>query len=230
MSSTSPSTPHPVEPLVTQPLTAQPLTTDSLTTDSLTALEEARGRLRADPDTLPALLAGAARRIARGPTRPEDPDGLMHPPREDAARAALLTTWWEVAPDPVALRSLYDRGDADERRALLRALPALEATGPDPHATDLLLDALRTNDLRLVAAAMGPYATAHLAQEDWRHGVLKCLFVGVPIAAVDGLPARADGDLRRMVQALAAERRAAGRPLSPDTEHLLATLQPTTTE
>ena len=50
----------------------------------------------------------------------------------------------------------------------------------------LLADALRTNDTRLVAAALGPYATRHFDTESWRQGVLKCLFVGVPLLGLVG--------------------------------------------
>ncbi|WP_052437046.1 EboA domain-containing protein [Georgenia sp. SUBG003] len=69
---------------------------------------------------------------------------------------------------------------------------------------------------------MGPYATAHLDDAAWRHGVLKCLFVGVPLAAVDGLETRRDDELVRMVRAFADERTAAGRDFPADGTRLLA--------
>ena len=74
----------------------------------------------------------------------------------------------------------------------------------------LLHDAIRTNDTRLVAAALGPYA-GHLDDAAWRQAVLKCVFMGVPLAAVDGLDERADAELAAMLAALADERAAAGR-------------------
>ncbi|MBR7679119.1 EboA domain-containing protein, partial [Streptomyces daliensis] len=87
----------------------------------------------------------------------------------------------------------YEHGSAEERRAVLRALPHLPfAARPD--ALPLVEDALRANDTSLVAAAVGPYGAAHLDPHAWRHAVLKCLFTGVPLEAVAGLETRARGD------------------------------------
>ncbi|NUS31254.1 MAG: EboA domain-containing protein, partial [Streptomyces sp.] len=110
---------------------------------------------------------------------------------------------------------LYQHGSAAERRAVLRALPALVE---GPHAVHLVEDALRSNDTRLIAAAVGPYAAAHLDPHAWRHAVLKCLFTGVPLDAVANLPQRAagDGELARMLTDYAAERTAAGRDVPDD--------------
>jgi L-ribulose-5-phosphate 3-epimerase len=70
--------------------------------------------------------------------------------------------------------------------------------------------------VRLVAAALGPYAR-RLDDATWRHGVLKCLFTGVPLAAVAGLGARADTELARIFTDFARERTAAGRDVPADT-------------
>ena len=82
---------------------------------------------------------------------------------------------------------------------MLKALPLLPIGDA---AVPLLHDALRTNDTRLVAAALGPYA-AHLDDAAWRQGVLKCVFMGMPLAAVDGLDERADAELAAMLAAFA---------------------------
>jgi hypothetical protein len=87
----------------------------------------------------------------------------------------------------------------------------------------LLRDALRTNDPRLVAAALGPCA-GHLDQAAWRQGVLKVVFMGVPLAAVHRLGERADGELAAMLAGLAEERAAAGRELAGDATALLELL------
>lgn len=130
----------------------------------------------------------------------------------DAVRALLLT---EARAGLETLTRLYRHGSAAERRAVLRALPALV---DGPHAVHLVEDALRSNDTRLVAAAVGPYAAAHLAPHAWRHAVLKCLFTGVPLDAVASLAHRAAGDreLARMLTDYAAERTAAGRAVPDD--------------
>ena len=95
---------------------------------------------------------------------------------------------------------------------------------PGPDALPIVEDALRTNDTRLVAAALGPYAARHLDDHNWRHAILKCLFTGVPVDAVAGLPmrARADAELARMLADYADERTAAGRPVPDDLHHVLA--------
>ncbi len=81
-------------------------------------------------------------------------------------------------------------------------------------------DALRTNDTRLVAAAMGPHSD-RLDDDSWRQGVLKCLFTGVPVASVTGLARRADRELAEMVQRYRREREAAGRDVPLDVQVVL---------
>ncbi|QQC94084.1 EboA domain-containing protein [Streptomyces alfalfae] len=140
----------------------------------------------------------------------------------DAARVLLLHA---ASADPATLARVYGQGTAPERRAVLRALPHLV---PGPEALPLVEDALRTNDTRLVAAAVGPYAARHLAPHDWRHAVLKCLFTGVPVDAVADLPRRARGDreLARMLTDFAGERTAAGRAVPDDLRRVLCLTDP----
>ncbi|MYW07369.1 sugar phosphate isomerase [Streptomyces sp. SID2563] len=145
--------------------------------------------------------------------------GLEH---ADSVRVLLLT---EARAGLPTLTRLYEQGTAAERRAVLLALPALDL-GPD--ALPIVADALRTNDTTLVAAAVGPYAAAHLDPHGWRHAVLKCLFTGVPVEAVDGLArrSRGDGELARMLGDFASERIAAGRPVPAGLHHVLALTAP----
>lgn len=177
-------------------------------------LAEAAGRVANDPDSIAVLFPVAARQCGRTPL-----DGGWS--TDEAARAVLLSalplTGAELA---VVVRRLYDSGDAAERRAVLKTLPEL-AVGSA--CVDLLLDALRTNDSRLVAAAMGPYAR-HLSAEAWRQGVLKCVFMNIPLASVHDLGRRADADLGVMLGGLAQERRAAGRTIPDDALALLDSL------
>ncbi|WP_329222449.1 EboA domain-containing protein [Streptomyces sp. NBC_01485] len=142
----------------------------------------------------------------------------------DAARVLILHA---ARADPDALARVYFQGTADERRAVLHALPHLV---PGPDAVPLVEDALRTHDTRLLAAAVGPYAARHLGAHAWRHAILKCLFVGVPVDAVAGLEqrARADAELARMLADHAAERTAAGRPVPPDLHRVLTLADPGT--
>ncbi|MFF3208221.1 EboA domain-containing protein [Streptomyces sp. NPDC002962] len=141
----------------------------------------------------------------------------------DAARVLILRA---ARADPESLARVYSQGTAEERRAVLHALPHL-VSGPD--ALPLVEDALRTHDTRLVAAAVGPYAARHLGAHAWRHAVLKCLFAGVPVDEVASLEqrARADAELARMLSDYATERTAAGRPVPRDLHRVLALTRPT---
>ncbi|MDN3060132.1 EboA domain-containing protein [Streptomyces sp. SRF1] len=146
----------------------------------------------------------------------------------DAVRVLLLHA---AGADARTVARLYAHGTGAERRAVLRALPHLPLfTGPD--AVPLVEDALRTNDTRLVAAAVGPYAARHLSPHSWRQALLKCLFTGVPLTAVADWERRARGDaeLGRMLTDYAHERTAAGRPVPGDLDRVLALTRPSNHE
>ncbi|MFH8344465.1 EboA domain-containing protein [Streptomyces sp. NPDC018045] len=138
----------------------------------------------------------------------------------EAAEAARILLLHTARADARTATRLYEHGTAAERRAVLMALPHLDL---GPSARPLVEDALRTNDTRLVAAAVGPYAARHLDAHTWRHAVLKCLFTGVPVTAVAGLAERARGDteLAHMLTAYARERTAAYRPVPADLQRVL---------
>ena len=187
-------------------------------------LVTAEATVRADPAAIRTLFPAVGRKVGRAPLRPEtDPGGLVHGTVDDLARTRLLATLAEVL-DGAALADevaeLYRYGDDAERRGVLRGLVALPASAA-PAGIDIVKDALRANDIRLVAAAMGEFGARHLDDHAWRHGVLKCLFTGVPLAAVADLDRRTDIELLRMVGDYAAERRAAGREVPADAVTLL---------
>ncbi|MFC4853413.1 EboA domain-containing protein [Actinophytocola glycyrrhizae] len=187
-------------------------------------LVEAEQKVRRDPRTIAALFPAVGRKVGRAPLRPEaDQQGLVHGTVDDLARTRLLAALAEVLDAgklSEEIAQLYRYGDDAERRGVLRGLAALPAATV-PAGLELVKDALRANDIRLVAAAMGDFAANHLDAHSWRHGVLKCLFVGVPLAAVAGLDARTDDELLRMVGDYAEERRAAGREVPADAVTLL---------
>ncbi|MFE6698388.1 EboA domain-containing protein [Streptomyces sp. NPDC057718] len=135
----------------------------------------------------------------------------------DSVRSLLLV---EARAPLSSVTRLYEQGTAAERRAVLLTLHLLDLGGT---ALPLVEDALRANDTRLVAAAVGPYAAEHLDAHAWRHAVLKCLFTEVPVTAVARLDDRARGDaeLARMLDDFAAERTAAGRPVPEDLRTVL---------
>ncbi|WP_447007713.1 EboA domain-containing protein [Saccharothrix isguenensis] len=187
-------------------------------------LAEAESAVLADPTSIRALFPAVGREVGRKPVRGgSDPLGVVHGTVDDVARTKLLAALASaVGPEELAaeLTSLYHHGDDAERRGVLRALASVGDKAPVV-GVELVKDALRSNDTRLVAAALGPFAAEHLDAHSWRHGVLKCLFLGVPLTAVAGLDRRADAELRRMVGAFADERRAAGRAVPDDAFDLL---------
>jgi hypothetical protein len=180
-------------------------------------LAQALTLVAADPGTLGSLFPAVGRRCGRGPL-PAPPGGDWTV--DEAARVLLLAA---LPPDRLLpeVEAAYRYGDAGEKRAVLKALPLLPLAD---EAVPLLRDALRTNDTRLVSAALGPYAV-HLDAAAWRDGVLKCVFMGVPLSAVHGLDDRADAELVRMLDAFGRERRAAGREVPPDALALLDRLK-----
>jgi hypothetical protein len=193
-------------------------------------LEEWCAEIETDPTRIRTRFPAAAREIGRSPGTATEPGEERV---EDDVRLRLLSALGDgLAGDTDRLSTevhdLYRFGDADERRAVLLGLGHLDAAIGD-RAVDLLHDALRTNDPRLVAAAVGTYAV-RLDDAAWRQAVLKCLFVGVPLRLVAGLEARADDELRRMVADYAAERRAAGREVPADALPFLPAPTPTTRE
>ncbi|MFE1291268.1 EboA domain-containing protein [Streptomyces sp. NPDC058751] len=178
-------------------------------------LSTAGERVRASAGEIASLFPAAGRSCGHGPL-----PGLSDWTMADAARALLLLAV-PVRDDRRLAETLtcYRYGDAAERLSVLRSLPLL---GLGPAAIELTEDALRTNDGRLLKAAVGPYAARHLSQPLWRHAVLKCLFTEVPLSSVAALRDRCDAPLLRMLGDLVREREAAGRPAPPDAVALLA--------
>jgi len=183
-------------------------------------LAEREQEIRADATRIRVRFPAAAREVGRsaGPSA-----GPAEVRVEDLARSRMLDALAvALSDDPDTLsgevHDLYRFGDADERRAVLRSLHRL---GLGDQAVDLVHDGLRTNDPRLVAAALGPYGATVLDDAAWRHGVLKCLFTGVPLDVVDGWADRVDEVLVGMVSAFVDERRAAGRDIPTDARRLL---------
>ncbi|WP_017627414.1 EboA domain-containing protein [Nocardiopsis chromatogenes] len=202
------------------------MTGDPAPRTALAALVE---RVRREPGAIGALFPAVGREVGRGPGPSGDPDGILGPTVQDEARTALVSALaaalGDTAPDRLAeeVEALYRFGDAEEKRAVLRSLPALPGGGAASRAAaGVLADALRGNDPRLIAAALGTPAAAALDDHAWRHGVLKCLFSGVPLGAVHRLAERADAELGRMAAGYAAEREAAGRDVPDDARRLLS--------
>ena len=176
---------------------------DRVPPEGLAWLQEAAAEVARNPAAIAVKFPAVGRKVGRGTLEPAaDPDDVHAWTVDDAARTVLL----QALPNPESeLDELYRYGDAAERRGILRALEHL-----DVEALHLVEDAIRTNDTRLIAAALGPYATERLPDAAYDQAVLKCVFAGVPITPLDGLE-RVTPDGARMLAALVHERVAAGR-------------------
>jgi hypothetical protein len=198
--------------------------------DAATAerLAKARTEVAADPARIAVVFPGVGRMVGRGlltaetssagsggQDRPggaaaaDDPHAWTV---ADAARTLLLVSLGDQI--DAEMQPLYRHGDGEERRGVLRALPFLELDRELGVA--LVEDALRTNDVRLIAAACGPYAAAELDDDAIAQATLKCVFVGVPLGGFVGLEDRLTPEIAAMLARFAHERVAAGRDVPDD--------------
>lgn len=189
-------------------------------------------RLRPDADGLmpvrgSALLdefAAASRRLGKAEITLTDADraafereGLSLPPDltlDEVGRMALLAAVPEAEQVAVA-GACFDRGDARERRAVLRALPLLPAPS---RFVSLAASACRTHVLPVFEAICceNPYPSSFFSDATFHQMILKALFLDVALDRVLGFGARKTPELHRMVHDYAAERSAAGRSVPSD--------------
>jgi len=131
----------------------------------------------------------------------------------DAARILLLSGLPATGkPFAERFRALCRTADVAELITLYRGLPLY----PDPAALEEQVgEGLRSN-MRGVFEAIAhdnPYPKAHFDDHRWNHMVLKALFIGSPLAPIQGLDERANPELARIMCDFAHERWAAGRPV-----------------
>lgn len=175
-------------------------------------LDESTTKVAAEPAALRRLFPAARRRCGHGRL-------TEHWTVDEAARAVLLIALplrGQPLADEVTL--LHRHGDPAEQRAILRTLPLLDL---GDLALPLVRETLRGNDTTLIEAALGPYASAHLADAEYRQAVLKCVFCEIPLDRVSGLDSRGDRELARMLADFAHERIVAGRAVPPDIRPLV---------
>jgi hypothetical protein len=131
----------------------------------------------------------------------------------DAARILLLASLPRAGkPFAERFRALCQTADVEELATLYRGLPLY----PEPAALEPQVgEGLRSN-VRAVFEAIAhrnPYPQAVFDAHRWNHMVLKALFIGSPLAPIQGLDARANPELARIMCDFAHERWAAGRPV-----------------
>lgn len=114
-----------------------------------------------------------------------------------------------------ALDRLFAAGEVGEQIALYQALPLL----PHQEAHTLrAAEGVRTNikPVFTAIAHRNPYPAERFDEGQWNQMVLKCLFIGVPLAPIVGLDERVNESLMRMLCDYAHERWAAGRNVQSD--------------
>jgi hypothetical protein len=176
---------------------------------------------------------GVSRRVGRGgleaaPTLEVEVAGHRHPLSlaawriDDVARAALVCAAATRGPVVALVRDLYERGDARERTAALRALPLVAGASED--GVVIVLDAMRTNQGEIFEAAIcdNPYSGAWLPALEYRKAILKAVFIGMAVERIALLHARADAELASSLLDLVLEREAASRPIAPALWPLMA--------
>lgn len=178
-----------------------------------------------DDSSLDAAFARAARMVGHGPLALDAGDLAA----AAAARPGWMPGGWAAADATRVLLLLYlpnagfalrfrrlrQAADAAELVALFRGLPLY----PDPAALEPEAgEGLRSN-MRPVFEAVAhdsPYPREVFDQHRWNHMVLKALFVDSRLAPIQGLDERANPELAVILRDYARERRAAGRPVSPE--------------
>jgi hypothetical protein len=188
-------------------------------TDRLAALDAA---------SLVAVHAGAGRRLGAEAVQLSESEresvltaGLLDPSGWPLSRVARVLIVRELcrrtpAESHVGLvERLFKRGDNAERAALLQGLcllPAAERFAP------VAIDACRSHvaDVFEAIACENPYPARYFPDESFNQMVLKAFFTGVAVKRVHGLADRRGPDLKRMAEAYASERRAAGRSVPAD--------------
>jgi hypothetical protein len=186
--------------------------------DARAWLADAEAAVRADPAGIQTAFPAVGRSVGR---RPLEDDGPAAWTADDAARALLLVALGDEVAQQVP--GLFRYGDADEQRAIVRALHLLP---PVPGGAEMVAAAARSNDPRMVVASLGPWSLQHLDDEAIAQSALKCVFAGVPVGRIPGLAARASPRLAQMLADLVHERVAAGRSVPADVWPLIDRFPP----
>ena len=112
------------------------------------------------------------------------------------------------------VRRVFQMADVGEAVALYQSLPLLPL--PDVHHWQAV-EGLRTN-IKPVFEAIAlhnPFPVEHFDEDAWNQMVLKAVFIGTDLHAIQGLGRRANAKLARMLADYAHERWAAGRAVTP---------------
>lgn len=194
----------------------------------LAIVEEVIAAIHADRSRLAAWFPSLPRRIGRdrvGNTRAVLAGATVDLAafrRCDYAAAVVLRA---TAATPAECLELYAHGDLEERSMLLRSLHLLPIS---PLTGQLLGEVQRSNIIAHLEAAVadGDLLVRAAGEPGFDRAaanrlLLKAAFLDLPLARMFGAERLANAELSRMLQDLATEREAAGRPVWRDTWRLL---------
>jgi hypothetical protein len=135
---------------------------------------------------------------------------------DETARILALLRFSEAVEDFAdTFKQLCRTAEVGEAIALYRGLPLY----PEPKALEWQVgEGLRTsmNAVFEAIAHRSPHPREFFSEHRWNHMVLKALFIGSSLAPIQGLDARANATLARILSDYARERWAAGRPVTPE--------------
>lgn len=136
---------------------------------------------------------------------------------DQAARTLLILA---LPPDNAekyvqTLDQVFTTADMGEAIALYQSLPLLPH--PECHVSRAT-EGIRSNITAVfnAVALRNPYPADYFDNIAWNQMVLKAVFVGSPLALIQGIDHRANPELARMLTAYAHERWAAKRPVTPE--------------
>ncbi len=183
--------------------------------------EQCRDSLRCSSDPLTALALGSAKlqrdggKLSTSNSTIDTSAGelnLSHWTLGDAFRALLYAE--AVEHHGLTLRTLHEASDDRERCAMVQAFALFDADG---RHRELLIDIARTNTVTLYAAIAlrNPYPAKYYSDHQFMQVVMKSVFLGLDIALVQGLHARANAELAEVAINYAQERIDAQREVPP---------------
>jgi hypothetical protein len=113
------------------------------------------------------------------------------------------------------LEQVFNTADLGELVALYQALPLLHY--PEK-LRDRACEGIRSNMTAVfnAVALQNPYPAEYFDNRAWNQMILKALFVGSPLYLIQGIDARNNPELSRMLLDYANERQAAKRSVSPE--------------
>lgn len=160
----------------------------------------------------PLSLSAAEQGAARQAVADWDPSDWTC---DQAARVFLLLALPAGPHSAKLMDQMWQTADMGEAVTLQKALAVLPY--PEGHMARAR-EAIRSNIKAVfeAIATRNPYPSLHFDTVGWNQMIVKTFFVDVPLSLVVGIERRANPPLARMLDDLAHERWAAGRPFPPD--------------